>query len=300
MISAENLSKKIAGKEIIKRITFSLRPNRITALLGMNGAGKTTTLHMLAAILKPSDGQIIMHDAVRDVRSEIGFLPQYPTFHGWMTAGEYVTMAGELGGLSRTEAVERAEAVLPQTGLEESAGQKIAEFSGGMKQRLGIAQAIIHRPRLLLLDEPMSALDPQGRKDVILLLADLKKTTTILYSTHILHDAEQIADDVIMMNKGEVAAFEHLDTLMKKSSNRTFTVQADVPLDDWGGNLRKRYPDWIIRVKETLAEIEAPLAESTMQAGVMESLIEHRITVRRLIAGNQSLDELFREVMERV
>ncbi|WP_252312336.1 ABC transporter ATP-binding protein [Sinobaca sp. H24] len=300
MISVENLSKTMAGTEIIKRITFSLRPHKITALLGMNGAGKTTTLHILAEIMKPDAGRIVMHDTVRDVRTEIGFLPQHPTFHGWMNACEYVTMAGELGGLPRKEAVKRAETVLIQTGLQESTEQRISEFSGGMKQRLGIAQAIIHRPRLLLLDEPMSALDPQGRKDIVLLLAELKKTTTILYSTHILHDAEQIADDILMMNKGEIAAFERLDKLMSGSSNRTFTVHADVPLDDWGKLLRKHYPEWTIYVSETKAEIEGPSAESAMQAKVMGSLIENRIAVRSLTAGSQSLDTLFREVMEHV
>lgn len=300
MISVENLSKEIAGKDIIKRINFSLRPDKITALLGMNGAGKTTTLHMLAAILKPSSGEINMHKAVRDVRSEIGFLPQYPAFHEWMNALEYVTMAGGLGGLSHTEAVDRAWTVLLQTGLKESAEQKIAEFSGGMKQRLGIAQAIIHRPKLLLLDEPMSALDPQGRKDVILLLAELKKTTTILYSTHILHDAEQIADDVIMMNKGEIAAFERLDTLMKRSSNRRFTIHAEHALYEWGAVVRERYPEWTVQIRETKAEIDGTAADAFMQERVMESLIEHKIVIRSFVAGEKSLDELFREVIERV
>lgn len=300
MISAENLSKKIAGKEIIKHITFSLRPNRITALLGMNGAGKTTTLHMLAAIMKPSDGQIVMHDAVRDVRSDIGFLPQYPTFHSWMTAGEYVTMAGELGGLSRPEAVARTETVLLQTGLEKSTNQRISTFSGGMKQRLGIAQAIIHRPKLLLLDEPMSALDPQGRKDVILLLAELKTTTTILYSTHILHDAEQIADDIIMMNNGEIAAFESLDKLMGEPSKRTFTIHAEHALYEWGAALRERYSDCTVHVRETKAEIKGPAGDAFLQEKVMESLIENRIVIRSFIAGEKSLDQLFGEVIERV
>lgn len=300
MISAENLSKKISGKEIIKHVNFSLRSNRITALLGMNGAGKTTTLHMLASLQKPSAGKVALHDNVNDVRKKIGFLPQYPTFHGWMSAREYVTMAGELGGLSHAEAYVRAGEVLLQTGLDESADQRISEFSGGMKQRLGIAQAIIHRPKLLLLDEPVSALDPQGRKDVIVLLRELKKTTTILYSTHILHDAEQIADDVLMMHKGEILAFESLEDLMRQASNRTFTVHAEASLYDWGEKLNKRYPDWTIHVREAKADIEGPLAGEAMQAKVMESLLENRVAIRTLTAGERSLDELFREVIARV
>ncbi|QQK81481.1 ABC transporter ATP-binding protein [Salicibibacter cibi] len=301
MISVENLSKNISGKEIIKHVDFRLRSNMITALLGMNGAGKTTTLHMLATILKPSAGRVVMHEAVKDARKEIGFLPQHPTFHGWMSAREYVTMAGELGGLSRGDANVRADEVLMQTGLERSAAQRISEFSGGMKQRLGIAQAIIHRPKLLLLDEPVSSLDPQGRKDVISLLSELKKKTTILYSTHILHDAEQIADDVLMMHKGKIVAFERLDELMQQSSNRTkFTVHAEELLDDWGVKLQKRYPDWTIHVRESKADIEGPIEGVEMQAKVMESLVENRVAIRSLIAGEGSLDELFREVIKRV
>lgn len=158
---------------------------------------------MLTGLLQPTNGQVRM-PGVKDIRKEIGFLPQYPQFFSWMTALQYVEMAAELNGVPKREIRSRAQNLLDFVGLGDARNKKIATFSGGMKQRLGIAQAIIHEPKLILLDEPVSALDPVGRREMMELLKNLQQKTTILYSTHILNDAEQMTDQVLFLKEGRL------------------------------------------------------------------------------------------------
>src|SRR5699024_6824411 len=158
------------------------------ALLGPNGAGKTTTLRMLSGLLKPTTGTIHIANAKKgeDVRHDIGYLPQYPVFHPWMTGKEFLTYVGQLAYLTKKEAAEKADQLLQKVAIYEARNKRIGKYSGGMKQRLGIAQAMIHDPKVLLLDEPVSSLDPIGRREVLTLMEELKQQTTLLFSTHIL------------------------------------------------------------------------------------------------------------------
>lgn len=206
VLEINNLSKRYKDKTAVQQIDFALEAGKCTALLGPNGAGKTTTLHMIAGLLTPTSGSIqspLLDDA-QDLRTLIGFLPQYPSFYGWMSGEEYMVFAGEVCGLTKKEAVKRAGALLELVGLADGKRRKIGQYSGGMKQRLGIAQALIHQPKLILLDEPVSALDPFGRKEVLELMQRLKAETTILFSTHILNDAEAVSDHVLFMNEGKI------------------------------------------------------------------------------------------------
>ncbi|MGP4079638.1 ATP-binding cassette domain-containing protein [Pseudalkalibacillus sp. R45] len=206
MITVRNLNKQFDGKHVVKNVDFKLNPGMCVALLGPNGAGKTTTLRMLSGLIRPTSGSIMFEglDDTKDIRRHIGYLPQYPAFHEWMTGKEFLIYVGQLAYLPKTSASSKADELLKIVGISDAATQRIKKYSGGMRQRLGIAQALIHEPKLLMLDEPVSALDPIGRREVLTLMEKLKEHTTLLFSTHILNDAEEISDELLVMHHGEI------------------------------------------------------------------------------------------------
>lgn len=218
VIKVKNLKKSFQSLEIIKGLDFQLEQGRCIALLGPNGAGKTTTLKMLSGLMKPSSGSITFDgmDKEVDIRKFIGYLPQYPVFYEWMTGKEFLEYVGKLAGMPKNEVRERTNELLELVGISDAKNRRIGKYSGGMKQRLGIAQAIIHHPRLVMLDEPVSALDPLGRREVLELLEKLKKETTILFSTHILNDAEEVCDEILFLHKGELVESGTMEELREK------------------------------------------------------------------------------------
>ncbi len=152
MLKAVGVHKTYGVTKAVDDVEMHIKKDRCTALIGPNGAGKTTLLSIITGLLKPDKGEIILSGSQKDRREVLGYLPQFPQFYDWMTGREYVRYAGELFGLPRKEAETRTEELLAVTGLEESGSKRIAAYSGGMKQRLGIAQALVNRPELLILD----------------------------------------------------------------------------------------------------------------------------------------------------
>ena len=202
-IEVRQLTKAFGASRVVDDVSFILQEHTATALIGPNGAGKTTTLSMLAGLLTPSSGEIKMQ-GVLDIRKAIGFLPQYPQYYSWLTALEYIEMVASLSGMDKRSMKKDSQKMLEFVGLGEAMNKKTVTFSGGMKQRLGIAQALVHKPKLLLLDEPVSALDPSGRREVMNLLKEIQQQTTILYSTHILNDAEEMTDQLLFLRNGQL------------------------------------------------------------------------------------------------
>lgn len=226
VVTVKGLKKSFKSHEVIKGLDFSLTKGKCIALLGANGAGKTTTLQMLSGLMKPTSGNIIFEGAEKgeDFRKWIGFLPQHPVYYEWMTGREFLEYAGKLAGLKKIEAKKRSEELLEMVGIAEAKNRRIGKYSGGMKQRLGIAQAIIHRPKLVMLDEPVSALDPFGRREVLELLEQLKQETTILFSTHILNDAEEVCDEILFLHNGEIVESGSLEALRDKHQLATIEL----------------------------------------------------------------------------
>jgi len=218
LIHVENLEKSFKDTKVIKGLNFELEAGKCVALIGANGAGKTTTLKMLSGLLKPSHGRIYFEGEKKrvDIRKLIGYLPQHPVFYEWMTASEFLEYTGKLSGLSTREAKQRSNELLELVGISEARNRRISKYSGGMKQRLGIAQAVIHRPKLIILDEPVSALDPFGRREVLELLEKLKQEATVLFSTHILNDAEEVCESIIFLHKGEIIESGTMDEFREK------------------------------------------------------------------------------------
>jgi ABC-2 type transport system ATP-binding protein len=227
-MQVEGLTKTYRNITVVNNLSFNLDKGKCVALLGPNGAGKTTTLHMIAGLIAPSKGKIAFKDKQhQDARSFIGFLPQHPTFFNWMTPQQYLNFVGLLSKISKNTLSQRIDEVLELVGLKGKEKRKIAGFSGGMKQRLGLAQALLHKPELLILDEPVSALDPEGRKDVLMIIETLKKDTTILFSTHILHDAEQMCDNIMMIKNGRMKWNGTKTSLRQEFTSPVFTIETE-------------------------------------------------------------------------
>ncbi|WP_445479018.1 ABC transporter ATP-binding protein [Lysinibacillus irui] len=223
LLQVTGLTKQFAEHKVVDDIHFTLEERTSTALIGPNGAGKTTTLSMLTGLLKPTAGSVKMLNG--DVRANIGFLPQYPQFHPWLSALEFTEMAARLNGITAKKAKLEAQKTLEFVGLGYAQHKKIATFSGGMKQRLGISQAIVHKPKLLLLDEPVSALDPVGRREVLDLLKGLQQETTILYSTHILNDAEEMTDQLLFLQDGKLVEQGTLREVRQRFDEQSYVVE---------------------------------------------------------------------------
>ncbi|MDO6448745.1 ABC transporter ATP-binding protein [Oceanobacillus profundus] len=233
LLTVNNLAKTYDGKTAVNNISFEFEYEKCIALIGPNGAGKTTILRTLAGLLKPSEGTIRISDVASndDVRKYIGYLPQYPVFHPWMTGMEFLVYSGQLAFLSKKEAKNRAEILLEKVGIADARNMRIGKYSGGMKQRLGVAQAIIHKPKLLILDEPVSSLDPIGRREVLTLMEELKKEMSILFSTHILTDADEVSDALLLLHQGNIVESGSMAMLRQKYQTSTIALEfeSDLP-----------------------------------------------------------------------
>src|SRR5690625_2896514 len=217
ILAVDQLTKKYGKQHVVDNLKFNLDANKCIALIGPNGAGKTTTLRMLTGLIKQTTGTIqFKGNSQSDFRPFTGYLPQHPIFYNWMSGLEYLMYCARLTYINKKQAKKKAEELLEKVGISESKNKRISTYSGGMKQRLGIAQAIIHEPKLLILDEPVSALDPIGRREVLSLMEELKKEMTILFSTHILNDAEEISDELLLLHQGKIVESGCMKALREK------------------------------------------------------------------------------------
>jgi ABC-2 type transport system ATP-binding protein len=205
-------------KEAVSDVTISVSKGAIHGLLGPNGAGKTTTLKMLLGLVRPTGGRfeiLGVPATAAGAKARLGFLPEQPYFPPQLKAAEALTLYGRLAGLPKERIVEQIPLLLEMVGLEGKEAQPLSRFSRGMLQRLGLAQALIGDPHVLVLDEPASGLDPVGQRDVRNLMLELRgRGTSILLSSHQLSEVEAVCDEVTILNRGTVAAVGHIDTLL--------------------------------------------------------------------------------------
>ena len=207
--------------EALRGVTFSVERGQIFGFVGPNGAGKTTTLRVLMGLIAASGGsaKLLGRDLPsREARARVGFLPEAPYFYDYLTVGELLDLAGRLFGLDRVERKQRADALIDRVGLNRARTQSLKKFSKGMLQRAGLAQALMNNPELVVLDEPMSGLDPIGRKEVRdLIVEQREKGRTVFFSTHILSDVEAITDAVAIIARGQLQAQGSPRDLVKKT-----------------------------------------------------------------------------------
>lgn len=211
-------------KDALKPLTLSVERGEVFGYLGPNGAGKTTTLRLLMGLVFPSGGSARILDCELDdpkMKARIGFLPEQPYFYDYLTPRELLRYYAQLSGVAGKEIGPRSERVLGRVGMAESGNTPMKKLSKGMLQRVGIAQAIVHDPELLFLDEPMSGLDPIGRREVRDLIQELNEEgKTIFFSTHILSDAETLCDRVAVLNRGTLRGIGVVADLMREVSGR--------------------------------------------------------------------------------
>ncbi|WP_271005443.1 ABC transporter ATP-binding protein [Listeria seeligeri] len=294
-LKIQGLKKKYNGKIVIKGINLTINNKECVALIGPNGAGKTTIINMIVQILTPDEGQITLNGQdAKLVREKIGFLPQYPEFYGWMTAVECLRFMGKLSNMEKNDVETRIQEVLLLVGLADKAKKKISTYSGGMRQRLGIAQAILHRPELLILDEPVSALDPIGRREIIQLLENLKKEITILFSTHILKDAEEICDRIAIIKEGELVTDKTVTQLLQEESSSIFDVEFIGDSDAWQQILIQN--EFIEKIEKigTVYQVYSTDRKACSEA-ILKTLLQINGELIRVENRHQNLEEIFVE-----
>ncbi|GAB4574165.1 MAG: ABC transporter ATP-binding protein [Anaerolineae bacterium] len=230
VIQTSGLSKSFGEVHALKDLNLTVPRHSIFGFLGPNGAGKSTTMKLLLGLARPTagTGTILGMDITRDsaeIRKHIGYLAQDPRFYDHMTARETLRFAARFFYRGPAAAIEdRIAETLELVGLEDKADRPVRGFSGGERQRLGIAQAQINYPDLLILDEPAAALDPMGRRDVLAVMERLRKHTTIFYSTHILDDVQKVSDTVAILNRGELVAQAPIEQLLAGSEGAVYTL----------------------------------------------------------------------------
>ncbi|MBE6412995.1 MAG: ABC transporter ATP-binding protein [Verrucomicrobiaceae bacterium] len=241
-IAVENLTKyyKYGVRGILvqalDRVSFTLEDNEVLGIIGANGAGKSTTIKILIGAVKQSSGEckIFGKELSKKVRRDIGYLPEAPYFYKFLTGFELVTFYAKLSGMSTTEAKNSAMRALNLVGLDDAADRAIGLYSKGMVQRAGLAQAIVHNPKLVILDEPASGLDPMGSADMAEIIKRLKADgKSILLCSHIMSEVETLCDRVVVLSKGKVAACGSVDELLTKtnSTEMIFNTTDNLKLD---------------------------------------------------------------------
>jgi len=308
IIETHELAKSYKGVNALQPLNLLVRQHSICGFLGPNGAGKSTTIKLLLGLSKPTAGSatVFGHDIVKastDIRRRVGYLAQDPRYYDHMTARETLRFTARFFYSGPQKPIEdRINQTLELVGLSDKADRSIKGFSGGERQRLGIAQAQINYPDLLILDEPAASLDPMGRRDVLEVMERLRKHTTIFYSTHILEDVQRVSDTVAILNHGRLIAQAPIEELM--SGNDGIVYSLSVKGDGKSAHQNILGHPWVESVT-----VESTDADTTLNVKVTD---EHQAEVEllRLVLADadtvvtefgrrkHNLEEIFLEIVE--
>ena len=225
----EELSKSFGDKKILDKLSMEVPTGSVYGFLGRNGAGKTTTMKLILGLLESDDGEIeVLGRKIKfgksGINKDIGFLPDVPEYYEYMSGKEYLTLCANLLNIEKSEIKTRVIEIIKKVGLDYD-NKKIGGYSRGMKQRLGIAQALIGKPKLLICDEPTSALDPIGRRDILAILSSLSDETTVIFSTHIISDIEHICDHVGILSDGKIIVSGNLAKLKEEHLYKKIIIE---------------------------------------------------------------------------
>jgi len=301
VIELQGLEVHLGKRPILKGLSASLS-GRCIGLLGPNGAGKTTLLHTLLGFHPASAGtaKIFGRDIrteARAIRAEMGYMPESDAFLGGMTAVRFVRLMGEISGLPSERALERAHEALFYVGLGEARYRKVETYSLGMKQLAKLAQALVHGPRLLFLDEPTNGLDPDARERMLRLIHDIRDTgeVNVILSSHLLRDVEECCDEVLILKDGHIATYCNLEE--ERRSNRKF-----LELETRGGD----EPSFVAAVEALGVEmatsgkqkIKLVLPEGIGVRDLYRLAAERQVQIRRLDYKKDSLQDIFLQAME--
>ena len=312
-VACRGLTKRFGGASgvlAVNGLDLDVPAGSVFGLLGPNGAGKTTTLRLITGLARPTGGTVAIDgvqvageaDRALGTRRAIGVLDQDPRYYGWMSGHELVVLAGRLQGLSSSDAASRATETLDVVGLSDAAKRRISGYSGGMRQRLGIAQALVSRPRLLVLDEPVSSLDPEGRRDLLVLIEQLGATATVIFSTHVLTDIERICDRVGIIDHGRLVTEGPLDELLARFAQPLYRLE---PEPDQAAAIetltsRLRETPWIDDVRVDPARIIVSITdEKAASAGLLPLIVAAGVRLAAFERVRPSLEDVFLRLVGR-
>ncbi len=298
MLTISRVSKTFGNRKVINNLSFSVPEHSVFGFIGENGAGKTTTMRMILGLLQMDRGQITVNGeqvvyGQNRTNRYIGYLPDVPEFYGFMTPMEYLRLCGAVTGMTKKETEDQAKKLLDMVELSHHE-KRICGFSRGMKQRLGIAQALLNRPKLLICDEPTSALDPVGRKEILDILSSIRRHTTVLFSTHILSDVERICDEVAFLHQGSIAFCGTMEEIKSAGSGRGYEVEFFRSQD--AGAFAEVFQGGS-RMERNVLRYERKTEADMMQA--MRFLGQRSIPVQRIQMLEPTLESLFMEVTGR-
>jgi len=310
-ISARALTKRFGTGEssvlALDRLDLDVPAGSVFGLLGPNGAGKTTTLRILSGLAHSTGGTATVAGIQVDaggpaLTARIGYLDQDPRYYGWMSGRELVTLVGRLHGFDGYLLERRAEEVLEQVGLASAADRRVESYSGGMRQRLGIAQALVNQPPLLILDEPVSSLDPEGRRDLLALIAELRGTATVLFSTHVLSDVERICDRVAILDHGHLVTEGPLDELLDRYASPIYRLEPEPGQESAVATLveRLRAATWATDVTAAHGLLRVTVSDPAWAAReILPVVVEAGVALAAYERVRPTLEDVFIELVGR-
>ncbi len=294
ILEISGLKKHFGEKQVLRGVDLAVPENRVYGFVGRNGAGKTTTMKITLGLLAADEGEVRVcgekaHYGNTVTNRFIGYLPDVPEYYGFMTPMEYLRFCGEIAGMDAKEIRSRSEELLRLVGLGEEK-HRVKGFSRGMKQRLGIAQALLGRPRLLICDEPTSALDPMGRKEILDVLVAAKAETTILFSTHILSDVEHICDEMALLDQGRIVMQGSIEDVKRNRRSNATEIRVDREED------MKALSDAFAELKRD-GSGNLILADSSKMPDVLRFMADRKIDPARIEKQEATLEDIFLETI---
>ena len=299
-IRTENLQKVYGQIRALDGLSLEVKEGTIFGFLGPNGAGKSTTIRVLTGLAQPSGGRAwvagVETSQSHRAAAHIGLLPEEPGFYSWMTPIEFLDYTGELFSFKMNDRKQRSLELIKKVGLEDASKRRIGGFSRGMKQRLGLAQALYNYPEVLFLDEPVSALDPAGRKEVLDMIQVMRQQSTVFMSTHILADVERVCDTVGIINRGKLIVEARQDELLARYSLPAFELECEHGYEDsfkvWCDSLKTK--DWVTSVVLNGAIGRVIVTDVALaRQGLLEMAAQSALALRRFEVVTPSLEDIF-------
>jgi ABC-2 type transport system ATP-binding protein len=304
-VRTEGLIKEFGTLRALDELSLEVQPGAVFGFLGPNGAGKTTTIRILTGLAHATRGKAWVAGMEvtgngGDTAKRIGYLPEEPTFYGWLTPTEYLDHVARVFGVPATERSARVKELIGLVGLAEASRRRIGGFSHGMRQRMGLAQALVNRPEVLFLDEPVSALDPAGRKEVLELIEQMQGKCTVFMSTHILGDVERVCDSVGIINRGKLVTIGPRQELLERYAVPAIEIAVEPVhkerLAAWVDGLRSF--SWVKStvLDETVLRVVVSDLE-TAKVQLLASALQARLVLERYEVVRPSLEDVFLQLV---
>jgi ABC-2 type transport system ATP-binding protein len=304
-IFTQDLVKVFGSVRAVDGLDLTVAEGKIFGFLGPNGAGKTTTIRLLTGLAVPTSGKAqvagVNLGSDGSVRGKVGYLPEEPAFYSWMSPVEFLRHVGRMFSLDSTTLKKRTNQLLEQVGLSEVSKRRIGGFSRGMRQRLGLAQALINHPEVLFLDEPVSALDPAGHKEVLDLIDSLRGQCTVFISTHILADVERVCDTVGIIDRGKLLEVANQEELLKRYTVPAFEVACESgsegQFDAWLQQLKQM--NWVVSIQTDGNSARVLVNDMNLaRTSLLSQAAASHLPLHRIEVVTPSLEDVFLKLVD--